>query len=288
MTEERSGGDVLVRRIKSYEECRDFVLGFCDDHSFSDPMLTNEDQLRNNLVKPIEKPEEYCVLGIYREERMIGLFSFLVLREERYVEMLVGLSRDREAYLETFRYLEERCPGYRADFVCNPGNYLLRELLGSKAAQFEPEQQKMVLSVPVPEVDTAGVEPYSEQYAEQYFAIHDKDVYWTGEKVAAAQDRFRTFLAVQGGRVVGYLDVTCCFDVNEPYDLFVLESCRRMGYGRKLLAEALERNKPNGMLLFLDVDNVPAVRLCESLGFRKAANGNSVTAHCILPYPGGP
>lgn len=276
----------MVRRIKSYEECRDYVLGFCGDPRFSDPMLTNEEQLGNNLIKPIEKPEEYCVLGVYREERMIGLFSFLVLGEERYVEMLVGLSRDREAYLETFHYLEERCPGHRADFVCNPGNYLLRELLELKGAAFEPEQQKMVLGVPVPGTDTAGVEPYSEKYAGQYFAIHDKDVYWTGEKVAAAQDRFRTLLAVHGGKVVGYLDVTCCFDVNEPYDLFVLESYRGMGYGRKLLAEALERNKPNGMLLFLDVDNVPVIRLCESLGFRKAENENSITAHWLIPTDG--
>ena len=84
-------------------------------------------------------------------------------------------------------------------------------------------------------------------------------MYWTGEKVVQAQDRFRTFLAIHDGKVVGYMDVTYIFKENEPFDLFVLEEYRRMGYGRKLLAKALERNAPNRMMLLVDIDNDPAI-----------------------------
>ena len=269
----------MIQTIKTYDECREFASGFQGDPNFSDPTLCNEEQMRWNLVKSIEAPDGHCVFGVYRGEQMIGLFAFLVSRDEGYLEMLVGLSREREAYAEMFAYLEQNYPGYNADFVFNPGNYLLKELLTQRRAEFEPEQQKMVLGNPVPDVDTTGVEMLSEQYAEQYCAMHTRDVYWIGERVMQAQDRFRTLLAVHDGKVVGYVDVTYTFQENEPFDLFILEAYRRRGYGRRLLAKALKMNAPNGMMLHVDVDNVPAIRLYESMGFAKAPGQNTLTAH---------
>ena len=93
------------------------------------------------------------------------------------------MSRDKEAYLEVLHYLEQCYPGYSADFAFNPGNYLLKELLDLRKAEYEPEQQKMVLGTAVLGIDTTGVELLSAQYTEQYCAIHNKDMYWTGEKV---------------------------------------------------------------------------------------------------------
>ena len=273
----------MIRIIKSYDECRDFASGFQRDPNFSDPMLCDEEQMECNLIKSIEKPDKHCVLGVYNEDQMIGLFVFLVLRDEKYIEMLVGLSRDKEAYMEVLRYLEQCYPGYSADFVFNPGNNLLKELLDLRNAEYEQEQQKMVRGTPVLGIDTTGVELLSEQYAEQYCAIHNKDMYWTGEKVVQAKDRFRTFLAIHDNNVVGYMDVTYTFRENEPFDLFVLEEYRRKGYGRKLLAAALEMNQPNGMMLLVDIDNAPAISLYESMGFAKVQGQNNLTAHWTVP-----
>ena len=244
--------------------------------------MGDEEQVNCNLINAIDRTDR-CVLGVYQDMTMIGLFTFLVLRDEQYIEMLVGLSRDKEAYLEVLHYLEQCYPGYSADFVFNPGNYLLKEFLDLRNAEYEPEQQKMVLGIPVLGIDTTGVELLSEQYTEQYCAIHNKDMYWTGEKVVKAQDRFRTFLAIHDGKVVGYMDVTYTFKENEPFDLLVLEEYRRMGYGRKLLAKALEMNQPNGMMLLVDADNYPAIRLYESMGFAKVQGQNNLTAHWTVP-----
>ena len=271
----------MIQMIKTYEECRAFAAGFQGDPNFSDPMLSSEEQLQSNLIRPIGNPDRYRVFGVYHEETLIGLFAFLVIRDEQYAEMLAGLSHEKSAYLEALQYLKQHFPGYGIDFVFNPGNCLLREQLHLRKADFEPEQQKMVLEAPAPDTDTTGIAPLSDQYAEQYCAIHNKGMYWTGEKVMQAQDRFHTFLAIRDGRVVGYIDVTCTFKENEPFDLLVLEEYRRMGYGRKLLAKALEANAPNAMSVLVDADNVPAIRLYASMGFAKKQN--ILTAHWTVP-----
>ena len=272
----------MIRIIKFYDECREFASSFQGDPNFSDPMLSDEEQVNCNLINAIDRTDRY-VLGVYQDAAMIGLFTFLVLRDEQYIEMLVGLSRDKEAYLEVLHYLEKCYPGYSADFVFNPGNYLLKELLDLRNAEFEPEQQKMVLGTPVLGIDTTGVELFSEQYTKQYCAIHNKDMFWTGEKVAQAQDHFRTFLAIHDGKVVGYLDVTYTFKENEPYDLFVLEEYQALGFERKLLAKALEMNQPNGMMVLMDVDDAASICLYESVGFAKVQGQNNLTAHWTVP-----
>lgn len=272
-----------IEKIESYAQCGAFLRGFSGDPAFSDPMLSSEEQIQVNLEKAIGKPDTHAVLGVYKQGQMVGLFSFLVLKDEQYIEMLVGLSRDADAYGAVFANLEQHHPGYNVDFVFNPKNILLREALTRKGAEFETEQQKMVLSPPWPQVDTTGVEPLTPQYEKQYFSIHNRDMYWTGEKVAASQDRFRALLAIEDGKVVGYLDVTCCFVENEPFDLLVLEAHRRKGWGRKLLGKALKMNKPKGMTLQVDVDNFPAIRLFTSMGFEKAEHQNSLNAHWRVP-----
>lgn len=269
----------MIQNIKSIDECREFVIGFYEDPRFSDPMLTNEVQFQRNLATCIEKSETHLALGVYSDGQMVGLFTFLKLKEERYLEMLVGLSRVQAAYEEMFRYLEDYCSGFDADFVFNPRNHLLKYLLQVRNAEFEPEQQKMVFVGPALEVDTSGVELYAEKYQREYISIHNKDMYWTADKVITALDRFRVLVAIHEGNVVGYLDVTRCFDENEPYDLLVLEAYRGMEYGRKLMAKALELNRPKGMLLMVDVDQIPAIRLFESLGFVTVTHQNNLTAH---------
>ena len=271
----------MIRMMKTYEECRDFVSGFQGDPNFSDPMLSSDEQLQCNLVRPIESPDRYCVFGVYHEETLIGLFAFLDIRGEQYAEMLVGLSREKSAYQEALQYLEQHFPGYGVDFVFNPGNCLLRKQLHLRKADFEPEQQKLMQESPAPDMDTTGIVPLSDQYADQYCAIHNKNMYWTGEKVMQPQDRFHTFLAIRDGRAVGYIDVTCTLKENEPFDLLVLEEYRRMGYGRKLLAKALEANAPNAMSVPVDADNAPAIRLYASMGFAKKQN--ILTAHWTVP-----
>lgn len=268
----------MIRNIASFDECCAFVNDFYKDPQFSDPMLQNEEQLKWNLCKRIDAPGDDLASGVYEGEKLIGIFVFLREKEQMYLEMLVGLSREKAAYEQILAYLQDNYPNNRVDFVFNPNNHLLKELLMEKKADFYPEQQKMVLKAFVPGSDTSGVQLLSPNNVQAYFDIHNQDMYWTGEKVAAAQDRFRTFLAIDQGKVVGYLDVTYTFDENEPFDLLVLPEYRRKGWGRKLLAKALEMNEPKGMMLLVNVDNEPAIKLYSSMGFEKEEGSNSLLA----------
>jgi ribosomal protein S18 acetylase RimI-like enzyme len=273
----------MIRKLTSLQACRDFIDALNCDPVFSDPMLSTSEQIEVNLFNAVRKPNDH-VLGVYRDSgALIGLFVFLILPEERYIEMIVGLSRDAEAYAEIADWLQNHYPGFQADFVFNPANILLRALLERKGAVFDAEQEKMVFSGPPPSVDDAGIELLSERYMPQYLAMHSTGVYWTGEKVAAAPERFRVLLAVEDGTVVGYLDVTHCYEENEPYSLQVLAAHRRRGWGRKLLAKALELNRPKGMMLLVDVGDAPTIRLYESAGFVKVEGQNSLTATWQIP-----
>ncbi|MCM1025886.1 MAG: GNAT family N-acetyltransferase [Roseburia sp.] len=268
----------MLKRITDVSEYMDFINEISGDPDFSDPMLQTREQLRCNLLEAPNRPENQ-VWGVFEKEEITGLFAFLVLEEEAYLEMLAGLSRVPKAYGEMLSFLKGKYGGCLIDFVYNPGNYPLHKLLQDENAEFETEQQKMVLKKIIPYQSKRQIALYKPEYREQYFSIHQDEGYWTAEKVIDAPEVFRVFLAIAGGEVVGYLDVTYCHDENEPYDLFVKEEYRRMGYGKAMLSKAIELNGSRGMTVLTDIDNAAAIALYESLGFVKMAGENNVTAH---------
>lgn len=261
-------------------ELKEFIEKIKNDLNFSDPMLKGKEEIEINLVKAIGK-KDYLVLEIV-DENTIGLFSFLVIEEEKYIEMLVGLSKEKNAYLEIFNFLKISYKGYDIDFVFNPNNYLLKGLLEENNALFEIEQQKMIHNGKNINTNTSKIELLKDEYIETYIKIHNKDMYWTADKVVLARDRFRVFVAILNEEVIGYIDVTYNFKENEVFDFFVKEEYRNQGYGKKLLKKALEMNKPNKMIVLVNVDNTVAINLYKSLGFEKLENSNSLVAHLKL------
>lgn len=271
----------MLKELTSARAYLPFIRAIQADPDFRDPMLATQEQLRLHLLDVQEDPAER-LFAAFDGETLTGLFSLLILPEERYLQLLAGLSRQAAAYDELLSHLQAAYPGYQADFVYSPRNWLLQTALEIRHASFDPEQQKMVLRSPPPYVPDSRIQLYTPAFREQYLALHDDDRYWTGERVLAAQDTFRVLLAIEDGEAAGYLDLTYRNPENEPYDLFVREKSRRRGLARALLSCAIEKNRPNAMSLLVDSDNPAARRLYASLGFVEKPDGNNLTAHLRL------
>ena len=271
----------MIRQLESTDKYSDLLRDLMEDPSFRSPHFADAETAEDSVRRAFAK-EDRQVLGTFTEGKLTGIFIPLPLDDEQYCEMLDCYSRDPDAYAELMTYLEKRCSGYLIDFVFNPGNHLLKKELVKRNAEFEQEQQKMLLR------DCPEFGPYDDIRLLQkedipgYLAIHNQDLYWTGEKVIAAPERFRSFVALADGEVIGYIDVTICFEENEPYDLFVTEGYRNRGYGRKLLETAVSANRPKAMMLLVETDNLPALRLYQRTGFQKVEGQNSLTAHLRL------
>ena len=67
---------------------------------------------------------------------------------------------------------------------------------------------------------------------------------------------------------MGYLDLGLGEEGNNVADLYVDPVHRRKAWGRKLLGKAVELTGDKPLTLQVDVENDPAIRLYESMGFR--------------------
>ena len=271
----------MLKELSSARPYLPFVCAVLGKLDYCDPMLTTVVQTRQNLIDAHEDPAKH-IFGTFDGETLTGLFSVLVLPEERYLQLLAGLSLQAAAYDALLSHLQAAYPGYQADFVYSPRNYLLHTALEARHAAFDPEQLKMVLNSRPPYVPDSRVQLYTPAFRAQYLALHDDDRYWTGERVLAAPETFRVLLAIEDGAVAGYLDLTYRNAENEPYDLFVREKSRRRGLARALLSCAIKKNRRNGMSLLVDGDNAAARRLFASLGFVERPEASSITAHLTL------
>ena len=266
---------MMIQKIFSFDEYEGFVNELAKHPQYSDPHFTYD---KNNLYCSLKSKDKhaYVVLenGITK-----GLFVFIVLPDDRYVEMLIGFTKEEEAFIEMLEYMERNYCGYQMDFVFNPQNMAIYKPLKLKGAIFEPEQMKMIQGGFVPNVSTSNIETLSDRWMKQYYDLHNTDTYWTAKRIVSALDKFRVFLAVKDEQVLGYLDVQSCYDINEIYALYVKPEVGSQGYELALLANAIELNRPNQMMVVVDVDNREEVDLYTAAGFVKLEGHNSMTAY---------
>lgn len=272
----------MIRTLSSVEPYRDFIRSFSNDPVLSDPMLATEAQRQKHLYEVPADPCA-CLLGSFAGETLTGLFVFLILEKDRYVQMLAGLTRSRKACAEALDFLTSRCAGYGADFVFNPCNAVLRALLKERGCIMDPEQLRLRWTREVPVSDLSGIFPLEEPHRARYCALHSRGVYWTAERVLAAPERFHVLLALDGGEAVGYLDLHCGETEHEIYDLFVAETHRRRGYGKKLLVQAVQISRSHGLIAVLDADFSAALALFSAQGFVPEPGGEMQTARWEIP-----
>ena len=263
-----------ILEIRSFEEYSDFISELADNLLYYDPHFVYD---KGNLYGALKRKDEFS-FAVLENGVIKGIFAWLIIPNENYIELLIGFTKSKKAFIEMLLYMESRYQDYKADFVINPKNSALCQPLKEKGAVFDSEQQKMVHTGVVPNVDTSGIELYAKKWKEQYCGLHRTETYGTAERVLSAKDRFRVLLVIKGGQVQGYLDVTYSFEKNEPYDIFVKPEYRYQGYELALLVKAIELNRPNQMMVLVDVDALEDIEIYTSAGFKKVEGQNSIYA----------
>ena len=257
----------MIRTIRSWEPYGSFLKAYPQDAACLAEAFAREDTL---------------AFGAFAEETTTGLFLFSRF-EENYLVMKRWLTRSEAAGREMLAYLKRAYPGYGVEFTFRPADALLKKLLLEAGATVFPEQRDMERQGSAPLADTAGVEPLSKAHESAYFALHrDSDpageTYWTGEMVAADPAGFLVLLAVADGVAVGYLDLGLGEASNNVADLYVDKAHRRQGWGRKLLATAVEMTGAKPLTLQVDEDNEAAIALYESMGFQAKPDSSFIDA----------
>ena len=262
----------MLEEITSLDNYEAFINEVYSDENYVDPHYLYDE---NNLYRAFEKIDQH-VYAYFEDSKIRGIFVLLILPTEKYVETLIALSKSEHAYRELFEYLEKNYKGYRCDFVINPKNILLKNILTSKNAIFENEQQRMIARHRIEKEYSLDIQLYSDAWKESYIDMHVKETYWTAEKVLSALDRFRVFLAIHQEQLVGYLDVTYAYKQNEPYSLIVLPEYQNLGYEQALLSKAIQMNGINTMMTLVDVNAKEEIRIYEEAGFELIKGQNSV------------
>lgn len=262
----------MIKEIYSFDLYEEFIKGFSGNSVFADPHFEFDNGNLYNSLKNDNKKAYIVAEG----ETVSGLFVWLILPNDKYIEMLIGLSKEESSIREMLAFIENEYTGYQLDFVINPQHNMFCNVLQSKNAKFEEEQQWMAWEEEIDNQYQHEIVLLTQEYEVQYIDKHNKDTYWTAEKVIEANDRFRVFLAIHEEKVVGYIDVTYCYEKNEPYAIWVDNEFQNKGYEQALLQAAIKMNKPNKMMVLVDVNNLEEIEMLKSIGFVPVVGTNSV------------
>ncbi len=126
----------MIKSVTAINEYDSFINSFLDNSEFSDPHLTARIDAGENLQDMLARKDHHCFVT-ENNVGITGLFLLLIIPEEKYLEMLIGITRDGRAVEELLSFIEKNYPGYEADFVFNPRNYLIKTSLEKRGVDFD-------------------------------------------------------------------------------------------------------------------------------------------------------
>ena len=85
-----------IQEIHSFEHYEDFIGELAGHPFYSDPHFTFS---KDNLYHSIMRKDEYA-FAVSENGKTEGLFVWLVIPDDRYIEMIIGLTGKEEAFTE--------------------------------------------------------------------------------------------------------------------------------------------------------------------------------------------
>lgn len=90
-----------ILEIKSFEEYSDFILELADNSSYYDPHFVYD---KDNLFSALKRKDEYS-FAVLENGIIKGIFVWLIIPDENYIEMLIGFTKSKEAFREMTNHI---------------------------------------------------------------------------------------------------------------------------------------------------------------------------------------
>ena len=86
----------MLEEITSLDRCEAFIKEICSDTNYVDPHYLYDN---SNLYGAFAKRDQH-VYAYVEDGKINGIFVLLILPTEKYVEMMIGLSKSEYTYFK--------------------------------------------------------------------------------------------------------------------------------------------------------------------------------------------
>jgi len=250
------------------------------------------DTLLYYFKKRLKRPDDEIVIYTDQNE-ILGVLAVIVESKDKYLEAVGGVfakENYQEIAMQFFKYLKEKYAGFHFDAAYPKENKDAISFMESIGASCIGMAFEMVFKKDDSQLSKINKEilPLSEKYYESFCRLHDEnhpDVYWTGERILSALDKFDVLIAIEKDKLIGSI-VTSTFG-NKKEEIYFIETdkCyRRQGYANSLLIKSIDRAFQSGvneLMILVETDNSPAIHLYESFGFQKVDTCNTYSIESL-------
>lgn len=234
----------------------------------------------NKIGKQFEKmlDHPHDRLLIFEENnQMCGVLALLVDPQEKYLEAIGGVFAERNYHRVArafFEYIARSFSGYSMHAAYPEENEQAVKFMESLGAELEDFDYEMRLQKGEFQICSRynDVVQLTERYFESFVEFHDArhpDVFWAGEKLLDAKDKFRIHIVTENEEVIG--SVVTSRQTEEIYFISVAKHKQGLGYEKALLLQAVQDAFENGgeeLLAMVERGNLSEINLFKKLGFQ--------------------
>jgi ribosomal protein S18 acetylase RimI-like enzyme len=253
---------------------------------------TEYERMLSSFRKKAKHSDDEVLICI-EDNEILGVLAVCVVPKEKYIEAVDGVYA-KEKYQEIamlfFKHLKKKYDGFHFDAVYSQENkeaICFMESIGANCISIDLEM-KLIKDDFESLKGNKQILPLSYKYYESFRRLHDEnhlDVYWTGDRLLAALDKFDVFIALEKDELVGSIVTSTGGGKREGiYFIETDKRYRRQGYAKGLLGKSIDKAFLSGaseLVIQVEIENSPAINLYKSFGFQKVYTSNTYSIEAL-------
>lgn len=250
------------------------------------------DNMLYTFRKMLKHPDD-VVLICTENNKILGVLALCIESKDKYLEAVGGVFAEenyQDIAMQFFKYLKETYAEFHFDAAYPKENteaICFMQSIGANRIGVDLEMNLKKCDYKSSKGSTQVI-PLNDKYYESFSRFHDGNnstVYWTGERILSALDKFDVFIALDKDKVVGSI-VTSTFG-NKKREIYFLgtdNGYHRQGYAGSLLEKSIDRafsSGANELMVMVGIENNPEINMYESFGFQKTDTCNTYSIESL-------